>query len=57
MYYKRKGFFDEIYLERIADFLGIDYYKFLPIDWYIEELQEAKLSYLAAKCYTCLLRD
>ena len=57
MHYKRKRFFNKMYLERIADFLSIDYYKFLPIDWYIEELQEAKSSYLAAKSYEYSLRD
>jgi len=46
-----------MYLERTADFLGIDYYKFLPIDRYIEELQEAKSSYLVAKSYEHSLRD
>ena len=55
--FKRGRFFDEMYLERTAEFLQIDYYRHLPIEASVEELKEAKSTYLLAKSNAYSLRD
>jgi len=57
VYFKQGRFFDEIYLKRTAEFLQIDYYRHLPIETCVEELKEAKSTYLLAKSNTYSLRD